>query len=98
MPVLVVFIVLSFVMYLFYKTKQFRTQKPMERKWISGKASIALGVFVLVFGLNTFFIYQSGVSYFIGSMFILIGGLSAVNGYKVYKYFLPHAIAEANHQ
>ncbi|WP_129727821.1 MULTISPECIES: YtpI family protein [Bacillaceae] len=95
MPVLAVFIVVSFMFYLFYKTKYFRTHRPMEKRWLSGKSSMALGLFVLLFGLNQFFVHLSTVSIIVGVLFILIGGASAYNGFRQYKHFLPLAIEEA---
>lgn len=95
MPVLAVFIVVSFMFYLFYKTKYFRTRRPMEKRWLSGKSSMALGLFVMLFGLNQFFVYLSTVSIIVGVLFILIGGASVYNGFRQYKHFLPLAVEEA---
>lgn len=95
MPVLAVFIVVSFMFYLFYKTKYFRTRRPMEKRWLSGKSSMALGLFVMLFGLNQFFVYLSTISIIVGVLFILIGGASIYNGFRQYKHFLPLAIEEA---
>jgi hypothetical protein len=68
---------------------------PFERKWVSAKSSIALGLFVSLFGLNQLFLFHSTVTYIIATLFILIGGLSIWNGWKSYRYFLPLAIEEA---
>ena len=95
MPILAVFIVVSFMFYLFYKTKYFRTHRPMEKRWLSGKSSMALGLFVMLFGLNQFFVHLSTVSIIVGVLFILIGGASAYSGFRQYKHFLPLAIEEA---
>ncbi len=97
MPVLVVLIVVSLVFYLFFKIKSVRTQLPMEKKWISGKSSIALGAFVAFFGINQLFLFQSIVTYIVAAVFILIGGTSLIGGYKMYKFYLPYAIEEAEH-
>lgn len=95
MPILVVIIVISFAFYLFYKIKSFRTQRPMEKKWLSGKSSIALGLFVFVFGVNQLFLYPTTTTYIVAALFILIGGFSIFGGYKMYKHYLPFAIKEA---
>lgn len=96
MPVFVIIIVLSFVFYLFYKVRYFRSKRPVERKWISAKSSIALGLFVAVFGLNQLFIHLSPVSITVSIVFILLGIINIWGGVKSYKYYLPLAIEEAN--
>lgn len=95
MPILAILIVLSLVFYLFFKVKFVRSQLPMEKKWISGKSSIALGSFVSLFGVNQLFLFHSTLTYIIAAVFILIGGFSIVGGVKIYKYYLPFAIEEA---
>lgn len=95
MPALAVLIVVSLMFYLFYKTKYFRTQRPMEKRWLSGKSSIALGLFVALFGINQFFVHISTVTIIVGGVFILIGSASVYNGFRQYKHFLPLAIEEA---
>ncbi|WP_449621470.1 YtpI family protein [Robertmurraya sp. Marseille-Q9965] len=95
MPVLVILFVFSFSFYIFYKVKYFRSQKPAEKKWISAKSGIALGLFIALFGLNQFFINQTTVGYIVGSIFILLGAYNVWAGLKSYKFYLPHAIEEA---
>lgn len=66
----------------------------MERKWISAKSSMALGVFVGLFGLNQMFLFHTTVTYIVAAIFIIIGGLSIWAGWKSHRYFLPLAIQE----
>ncbi|KEZ51286.1 MULTISPECIES: YtpI family protein [Metabacillus] len=95
MPVLVILIVFAFSFYLFYKVKFYRTRKPMEKQWLSAKSSIALGVFVFLFGLNQLFLFHSTVSLVVGIIFMVVGLASSLAGYKAYKHYLPHAAKEA---
>ncbi|HLO10973.1 MAG TPA: YtpI family protein [Pseudoneobacillus sp.] len=95
MPVFVICIVIAFVFYVFYKIKFVRSNLPVEKKWISAKSSIALGLFVLLFGLNQLFLFQTTITYIVAAIFIIIGGLSIWSGWKAYKYYLPLAIKEA---
>lgn len=95
MPLLVVIIVIAFAFYLFYKIKNLRTKRPAEKRWISAKSSIALGIIVAVFGLNQLFLNLSTVGVVIGIIFILLGGFNIFAGIKAYKHFLPLAIEEA---
>lgn len=95
MPVFATLIIISLAFYLFYKIKSIRSHLPLEKKWISGKSSIALGAFVAFFGINQLFLFQSTVTYIVAAVFILIGGFSIMGGYKMYKFYLPLAIEEA---
>ncbi len=95
MPILVVFIVLSISFYVFYKIKQVRSNRPMEKKWLSSKASIALGLFVFLYGINQLFLYHTTSTYIIAAIFIFLGGTSIWGGYKSYKHNLPFARREA---
>ncbi|MFC4321072.1 YtpI family protein [Litchfieldia salsa] len=95
MPVLVVLIVITFAFYIFYKARYFQSKRPIEKQWISSKSSIALGLFVAFFAINTVFLHQSTVSYVISAVLFLVGGGSAYAGIRAYKYFLPLVIEEA---
>ncbi|MFK2824652.1 YtpI family protein [Bacillus sp. B190/17] len=95
MPVLVFIIVLSFVFYILYKVQYVRSRRPMEKKWLSAKSSMALGLFVGCFGLNTLFIHQTTTSYIVAALFLLIGFASLWVGFKAYRHFRPFAQREA---
>ncbi|MBM7653142.1 YtpI family protein [Neobacillus cucumis] len=96
MAVLVVLIVVLFAFYLFYKTKYFRSNRQVEKKWLSAKSNIALGLFVFLFGINhLLFISETTPSYIIASIFILYGAFFSWIGFKKYKHYLPFAMEEA---
>ncbi len=96
MPTLVILIVISFVIYFFYKVKAFRTKRVFEKNWINTKASIALGSFLLFFGINQIFLrYDSTIALVVSIVFILLGLANIILGYKAYRHYLPLAIEEA---
>ena len=80
--IFVFFIVVSFVAYFYYKTKEFRSTLPIRKKWYNAKAGLALGIFVIVFGINTSIVYPSLVGFLISAVFILIGAVKAYSSYK----------------
>ncbi|WP_449537237.1 YtpI family protein [Ferdinandcohnia sp. Marseille-Q9671] len=98
MQILVMLIIFSFVFYFYYKTKYFRTRRPIEKQWLSAKSSIALGLFVALFGINTLFVHPSVISTVIGIMLILVGGGSTWAGFRAYKHYLPLVVKEAAEQ
>lgn len=95
MPVFAALIIVALAFYCFYKVRFFRTNLPMEKRWLSSKSSIALGLFVSLFGVNQLFLFQTTLTYVIATIFIIVGTLSIWSGFKAYKFFLPLAIDEA---
>lgn len=95
MVVLVICIAIALALYIFYKTRYFRTNLPVEKKWLSAKSNIALGSFVLLFGINQLIIFHSTITYLISGIFILLGAVNMIGGYQRYKHYLPLAIKEA---
>ncbi|MDN3018239.1 YtpI family protein [Paenibacillus sp. BSR1-1] len=88
-------IVILFAFYIFYKTKYIRSNRLVEKKWLSAKSNIALGLFVFFFGINSLFVSQSTGTYIVAAIFIIYGALFSWIGYKKYKHYLPFAIEEA---
>jgi amino acid transporter len=95
MPLLAFLIILTLAFYLFYKIKYVRSNRPAEKKWLSSKSRIALGLFVSLFGINQLFLYHTMITYIVAAVFILLGALSAWAGLKACKHYLPFAIEEA---
>lgn len=95
MSVLVIFIVILFAFYLFYKTQYVRSNRPIEKKWLSAKSSIVLGLFVALFGANILFITQSAITYLVAAVFIIYGASFSWVAVKKYKHYRPFAIQEA---
>ena len=95
MPITVALIVISLAFYVYYKAKYVQSKREIQKKWLSAKSSISLGLFVVFFGINTIFIHPSTISYVVAVVFILVGGGSSWAGYQAYKHYLPLAIAEA---
>jgi hypothetical protein len=96
MKIFVFLIVMSFSFFIYYKTKYFRTKLPMQRAYLTGKSSIALGLFVALFGLNQLYLFDMVVTYIVAAIFILVGGMSVYNGIKMYKHYAP--LAEKEYQ
>ena len=72
---LFVVIIVTAVVYLFFKTKQFRTTLPIRKKWYKAKAGVTLGCFITAFGLNTGMLYHDAVGVIVAASFILLGSV-----------------------
>ncbi|EIT85451.1 hypothetical protein A374_09448 [Fictibacillus macauensis ZFHKF-1] len=95
MPIFVIFIVVSFSFYLFYKVKEVRSRAIYEKNWLSSKAKLALGLFLTAFGLNIFTMVNTKPQLWVAIIFCVYGLFLIIAGYKRYKYYLPFAIEEA---
>ncbi|AMX82628.1 hypothetical protein GS3922_02475 [Geobacillus subterraneus] len=95
MPALVIFIIFSFSFYVYYKIRYVRARRPIERQFFSAKSSMALGLFVALFGINQLFLYSTTVTYIVSAIFIALGFGSVWAGYRAYRHYLPQAVKEA---
>ncbi|TWT08428.1 hypothetical protein FQV26_11625 [Planococcus sp. CPCC 101016] len=91
-------IIVSFVIYFYNKTKQFRTRSvlPIRKKWYAARASVALGSFITFFGINQLFVYQSTVTYIISAIFIVLGVALIYYNYKASRYYHSFLEEEAD--
>ena len=98
MFIFVFLIIVSFVIYFYNKTKQFRTRSvlPIRKKWYSARASMALGSFITFFGINQLFVYQSTVTYIISAIFIVLGVALIYYNYKASRYYYTFLEEEAD--
>lgn len=90
-------IVVSAVFYLFYKVKYFQTKAPLEKKWISTKGNIAIGVFLVSFGINQIII-TTAVALIVGTIFIILGFANVYFGYKAYKHYSELVFQEVSEE
>ncbi|MFN2747655.1 MULTISPECIES: YtpI family protein [Bacillus] len=89
MPFFVFFIVVSAILYVFYKVKYVRTKRAVEKEYFSAKSSMSLGLFIMFFGINQLFLYRGALTAVIGVIFVLTGLGSMWAGYKAYKHYVP---------
>jgi len=95
MSIFVFIIIMSAVAYLYFKTKQIRTPRPVEKQWQASRAGIALGIGIGFFGVNQLFLFNFEASsdliltYIIAAVFILVGFGSAWLRFKTYRQITP---------
>ncbi|MDQ0231031.1 YtpI family protein [Metabacillus malikii] len=94
MPILVIFIVISFSFYIYFRIKAYRAHNQVEKKWRAAEASIALGIFVASFGLNQLIINRSILALVVGIIFFIIGVGSSWAGFRAYKHYLPQVASQ----
>ncbi|WP_209122087.1 YtpI family protein [Alkalihalobacillus sp. BA299] len=90
----IILIVISLAFFIYFKIKFWRTTATIEKKWQQTRANIALGSFLIFFGLNLLVFPRSTVDIIIGIIFVLLGLANAYFGFQNYKHYLPQVIEE----
>jgi len=85
--VFVFLIIISFVLYFYFKTKQFRSVLPIAKKWYANRGLVALGSLLFFFGINQISLFPSTLTYVISGLFIIIGLFTMVYYYRVAKHY-----------
>ncbi|GGE52087.1 hypothetical protein GCM10011391_33620 [Pullulanibacillus camelliae] len=96
MPTLIIFIVFSLIMLLFYWFKGWMTDAPYRKRWTFSKAKIALGCFLLFFGANRLFVSSKAITLIICILFIVYGLFIIYYSYKQYRYYTAKMLEEAS--
>lgn len=95
MPSLIILIILSLVMFCFYRVRAMKIREPYRKKYTTAKASVGLGAFLLFFGANRLFIRPTAVTAIICGIFILYGLFIILYSFRELKYYLPKVVEEA---
>ncbi|GIO27820.1 YtpI family protein [Ornithinibacillus bavariensis] len=80
-------IVLSVVMYIYYKVAILKTKDRLTQAYFNAKSRICLGLFISFFGINQYVFYQTKISLFVGIIFIFLGILQLVRGFRETKHY-----------
>jgi|SRR5699024_9048000 len=87
MFILPILIILSLVLYVYYKVAILKSKDALTQSYFNARSRICLGTFVAAFGINQYLFYQSRFSLFIGIAFLILGGIQLVYGYRQSKFY-----------
>ncbi len=87
MPIFITIIVVSFILYIYFKVRIVSQKDPLYMRFTNAKARMALGIFIASFGANQYVYYQTQLALFICLIFIVLGIVQIVYGYKLYKHY-----------
>lgn len=87
MFIFAVFIMISIVMYVYYKVAILKTKDKLSQKYLNAKSRIFLGSFLFFFGINQYIAYQTRFILFISIVFLLLGALQIIDGFKEAKHY-----------
>ncbi|MCD8508672.1 MAG: YtpI family protein [Bacillus sp. (in: Bacteria)] len=95
MPITIVLIIVSLVLFVYYKVQQAKSPGMMQKRWYSAKGSIAVGIFFISFGINAYNSLGSQVAAYVAVLFVGFGLVNVIFGTREYRRFLPLARKEA---
>ncbi|MBN9655356.1 hypothetical protein GLW00_17500 [Halobacillus litoralis] len=82
-----ILILVSFVLYIYYKVMIIRSNDPLTQEYLNSKSKLFLGSFIFFFGINQYVFYQTKLSLFVGLVFIALGIFQARLGWKASKHY-----------
>lgn len=80
-------IVISVVLYIYYKVSILRTKDELTQVYFNSKSKICLGSFISFFGINQYIFYQTKLALFIGLIFVILGIMQIIRGFKEAKHY-----------
>lgn len=77
-----IIIVLSLVLWVYYKVAILTSKDSLTQAYFNAKSRICLGSLVFFFGINQYIFYQTKLSLFVGIVFLILGGMQLMRGFK----------------
>lgn len=87
MIVFPIVIILSIIIYFYYKFTLLREPDPLTQEIKNAKARIALGIFLSMFGINQYLFYQTQIALFITLVLLFFGIIQGYGGIKRYLHY-----------
>lgn len=82
-----IIILLSLVLYVYYKVAIIRSNDILKQLYLNSKGKIFLGSFILFFGINQYLYYETRIALYIAIVFILMGGAQIMYGIKNARHY-----------
>lgn len=80
-------IVISVVLYIYYKVAILKTKEILTQKYYNAMARIFLGTFLISFAINQYLAAQIKVVLLISIVFVILGVIQVVAGYRRAKHY-----------
>lgn len=87
MLIFVFIIIISIVMFIYYKVSILRTKDRLTQEYMNAMARFFLGTFIVSFGINQYIAYQTQFILFISLVFLFLGGFQIYHGYKAARHY-----------
>ncbi|MBM7572875.1 YtpI family protein [Aquibacillus albus] len=80
-------IVISIIMYIYYKVAILKQSDELMQVYMNAKARVFLGIFISFFGINQYLFYETKLSLYITIIFLILGCLQLFAGVKRTKHY-----------
>ncbi|MDM5249747.1 MULTISPECIES: YtpI family protein [unclassified Lysinibacillus] len=80
-------IIISFAIYFYFKTKQFRSSLPIAKNWYKSKANVCFGLFILLFGLNQAYLFPGLYTFIIVAILVILGIFVIIENIKKARHY-----------
>jgi len=87
MLIFALLIVISVVLYIYYKVAILKSNDRLTQEYYQAKSRMALGSFIVSFGINQYLLYQTRLTLFIGIVFLLLGVMQLHVGIRDARFF-----------
>ncbi|WP_087971903.1 YtpI family protein [Oceanobacillus rekensis] len=87
MVIFPIVIVITAVLYIYYKVAILKSNDELTQKYFNGKARLCLGTFLLFFGINQYIFYKTQLALFICLIIVLFGALQMYRGFKEARHY-----------
>ncbi|MDL4840674.1 YtpI family protein [Aquibacillus rhizosphaerae] len=82
MVIFPIVIVISLILYVYYKVAIIRSDDLLQQAFLNSKARIFLGTFISFFGINQYLFYQTRFSLYVTIVFVFLGAIQMYGGFK----------------
>ncbi|MRH42866.1 hypothetical protein GH741_09225 [Aquibacillus halophilus] len=82
-----IIILISLVLYVYFKVAILRTSDPLVQLFINSKARISLGIFIAIFGINQYLYYETSIALYVTIVFLILGTIQFYSGMKRYSHY-----------
>ena len=91
---LIAIIIISLVIFVYFKVQQARVIGPVQKGWYAAKSSISVGIFFIAFGVNSYNSLGSTVAAYVALLFVVFGLINVYFGIKNHRALSPIARKE----
>lgn len=87
MLIFAIIIVISIVLYIYYKVAILKTKEELTQVYFNAKARFFLGSFIFSFGVNQYIAYQTKFILLISIVFVVLGTIQMIYGFRQARHY-----------
>lgn len=87
MPIFITLIVVSFILYIYFKVRIISQKDPLTMRFTNAESTNRSRYLLSTFGANQYVYYQTQLALFVCLLFVILGIIQIVYGYRLYKHY-----------